>query len=563
MQRNHAEPPTAGSFTDALSRAATAMAASATALYGAEIGADSIKFELPRRAEFGDRATNLAFSLAKIARRSPQQIATDLINDSITREPRLTEQFSEIRAEGGFINLRLAPALWQNELADMVRNGERFGILPRNGERVSLEFGSANPTGPLVVVQGRALSIGDALANAMRFCGYDVFTEWIVNDAGAQMERLARSLYARYRQIDDPAFPFPDDGYPGEYLLPIARALYDRDGPHWANAPEAEWIPHFQTYGRDEIVREQQQTAARFGVHYDLWQSEKELHDTGKIAEGVERARELGLTYESDGALFFRTTQFGDDKDRVVLRGDGRPTYYALDVTYHHQKLQRADRVVDILGPDHHGYVSRLQALAAGLGFPGKLDVLISGQITLMRGDDQVSMSKRAGNIETLDGILDEVGNDAARFFFVMLAPESPLTFDLALAVARNDENPVYYVQYGHARIASVLRNAGDAAAAPSEEALRTLVHPAEIALIRRLVEFPRVVENVAKQLAPHRLARYARDVASDFHAFYTECKILTDDPRTREARLALCIATKNVLAAALGILGVSAPDSM
>ncbi|MGB8519457.1 MAG: arginine--tRNA ligase [Candidatus Tumulicola sp.] len=539
------------------------MAASATALYGAEIGADSIKFELPRRAEFGDRATNLAFSLAKIARRSPQQIATDLINDSITREPRLTEQFSEIRAEGGFINLRLAPALWQNELADMVRNGERFGILPRNGERVSLEFGSANPTGPLVVVQGRALSIGDALANAMRFCGYDVFTEWIVNDAGAQMERLARSLYARYRQIDDPAFPFPNDGYPGEYLLPIARALYDRDGPHWANAPEAEWIPHFQTYGRDEIVREQQQTAARFGVHYDLWQSEKELHDTGKIAEGVERARELGLTYESDGALFFRTTQFGDDKDRVVLRGDGRPTYYALDVTYHHQKLQRADRVVDILGPDHHGYVSRLQALAAGLGFPGKLDVLISGQITLMRGDDQVSMSKRAGNIETLDGILDEVGNDAARFFFVMLAPESPLTFDLALAVARNDENPVYYVQYGHARIASVLRNAGDAAAAPSEEALRTLVHPAEIALIRRLVEFPRVVENVAKQLAPHRLARYARDVASDFHAFYTECKILTDDPRTREARLALCIATKNVLAAALGILGVSAPDSM
>lgn len=563
MQRDPVEPATAGSFADALSSAATAMAASATALYGAEIAADSIKFELPRRAEFGDRATNLAFSLAKIARRSPQQIATDLINDSITREPRLTEQFSEIRAEGGFINLRLAPALWQNELADMVRNGERFGVLPRNAERVSLEFGSANPTGPLVVVQGRALSIGDALANAMRFCGYDVFTEWIVNDAGAQMERLARSLYARYRQIDDPAFPFPDDAYPGEYLLPIARALYDRDGPRWTNAPEAEWIPHFQTFGRDEIVREQQQTAARFGVHYDLWQSEKELHDTGKIAEGVERARELGLTYESDGALFFRTTQFGDDKDRVVLRGDGRPTYYALDVTYHHQKLQRADRVVDILGPDHHGYVSRLQALAAGLGFPGKLDVLISGQITLMRGDDQVSMSKRAGNIETLDGILDEVGNDAARFFFVMLAPESPLTFDLALAVARNDENPVYYVQYGHARIASVLRNAGDAAAAPSEEALRTLVHPAEIALIRRLVEFPRVVENVAKQLAPHRLARYARDVASDFHAFYTECKILTDDPRTREARLALCIATKNVLAAALGILGVSAPDSM
>lgn len=530
-------------------------------MYGADLNAADIKLELPRRSEFGDRATNVAFSLAKVARKAPQQIAGELVDDAKRREPQLAEQFSDITADGGFINMRLAPAVWQNALAEIVREGERFGELPRNGTRVSLEFGSANPTGPLLVVQGRALSIGDALANALRFCGYDVFTEWIVNDAGAQMERLARSLYARYRQIDDPAFPFPDDGYPGEYLIPIANALHDRDGTRWAGVAESEWLPYFQTYARDEIVREQQRTAARFGVRYDLWQSEKALHESGAIAEGIERARQLGLTYETDGALFFRTTQFGDDKDRVVLRSDGRPTYYALDVTYHYQKLGRADRVVDILGPDHHGYVSRLQALAAGLGFPGKLDVLISGQITLMRGDEQVSMSKRAGNIETLDGILDEVGNDAARFFFVMLAPESPLTFDLALAVARNDENPVYYVQYGHARIASVLRNAGNAP--PAETTLRALVHPAEIALIRRLVEFPRVVENVATHLAPHRLARYARDVASDFHGFYTECKILTDDPQTRVARLSLCVATKNVLASGLRILGVGAPDSM
>jgi arginyl-tRNA synthetase len=564
MQRDSVEPVTAPGLIDSLSLAANALAVSAAALYDAKVNADEITFELPRRAEFGDRATNLAFSLAKVARRSPQKIATELVEDAANREPRLTERFSELKADGGFINLRLAPALWQNELADIVRAGKRYGELPGNGERVSLEFGSANPTGPLVVVQGRALSIGDALANAMRFCGYDVFTEWISNDAGAQIERLGRSLYARYRQIDDPAFPFPDDGYPGEYLLPTARSIYDRDGPRWANASESEWLPHFENCGRDEIVRDQRRTVARFGVRYDLWQSEKELHDTGRIVEGIERVRDRGLTYERDGALFFRTTDFGDDKDRVVLRGDGRPTYYALDVTYHFQKLQRAGRVVDILGPDHHGYVSRLQALAAGLGFPGKLDVLITGQIALMRGDEQVSMSKRAGNLETLDDILDEVGNDAARFFFVMLAPESPLTFDLALAVARNDENPVYYVQYGHARIASVLRNAGDGIAeAPSEAALRALVHPAEIALIRRLVEFPRAVENVAKHLAPHRLARYARDVASDFHGFYTECKILTDDPQTREARLALCVATKNVLASALGILGVSAPDSM
>ena len=393
MPRDSNGPVTAPGLLDSLSLAANALAVSAAALYDAKVSADEITFELPRRAEFGDRATNLAFSLAKKARRSPQQIATELINDSIIREPRLTEQFSELKADGGFINLRLAPALWQNELADIVRAGKRYGELPGNGRRVSLEFGSANPTGPLVVVQGRALSIGDALANAMRFCGYDVFTEWISNDAGAQIERLGRSLYARYRQIDDPAFPFPDDGYPGEYLLPIARSMYDRDGARWANASESEWLPHFENCGRDEIVRDQRRTVARFGVRYDLWQSEKELHDTGRIVEGIERVRDRGLTYEHDGALFFRTTDFGDDKDRVVLRGDGRPTYYALDVTYHFQKLQRAGRVVDILGPDHHGYVSRLQALAAGLGFPGKLDVLITGS-------DRTDARQRAGQHE-------------------------------------------------------------------------------------------------------------------------------------------------------------------
>ena len=324
-------------------------------------------------------------------------------------------------------------------------------------------------------------------------------------------------------------------------------------------------MTYFETTGRDAIVAGQRRTAERFGVRYDLWQSERALHDAGSIREGIDRLRELGLTYERDGATFFRTTDFGDDKDRVVIRSDGRPTYYALDVTYHYEKLKRADRVIDILGPDHHGYVGRLQALAAALGYPGRLNALISGQIALMRGDEQVSMSKRAGQIETLDDILDEVGNDAARFFFVMLAPESPLAFDLALAVAQNNDNPVYYVQYGHARIASVLRNAG-AGAAPTHDVaanLTRLVHPAEIALIRRLVEFPRVVEGVVEHLAPHRLARYARDVASDFHGFYTACKILTDDPPTRQARLTLCVATKDVLARALGILGVGAPDSM
>jgi arginyl-tRNA synthetase len=563
MSRTIAEP-----HAIALSAFGDAVTAAAEALYP-DAPPVSVFFEAPRRPEFGDFSTNVSFSLAKFARRSPQDVARALIEHAGARFAE-RDAFSSIDPVAGFINLRLAPHVWQRELVRLAGDGQTQPTPVEHpdgsaAKRVSLEFGSANPTGPLVVVQGRALSIGDALANAMRFCGYDVFTEWIINDAGAQIERLGRSIYARYRQIDDPSFPFPEDGYPGEYLLPIARAMYDREGDRWTDAPEREWLPAFESLGRDEIVAGQKRTAERFGVRYDLWQSEKELHDSGKIRQGIDRLRELGLTYERDGALFFRTTDFGDDKDRVVLRSDGRPTYYALDVTYHYEKLKRSDLAIDILGPDHHGYISRLKALAAALGFRDRLEVLISGQIALMRGSEQVSMSKRAGNIETLDDILDEVGNDAARFFFVMLAPESPLTFDLALAVARNDENPVYYVQYGHARIASVLRNAGagNAPAFGSVVPVRVLVHPTELALIRRLVEFPHVVKGVAEHLAPHRLARYARDVASDFHAFYTECKILTDDAQTRQARLMLCVATKNVLARALAILGVSAPDSM
>jgi arginyl-tRNA synthetase len=437
--------------------------------------------------------------------------------------------------------------------------------LPNNGKRISLEFGSANPTGPLVVVQGRTLSIGDALVRAFRMRGYGVFVEWIINDAGAQMDTLGRSLYARYRQIGEPGFLFPEDGYPGEYLVPIARAIRERDGDKWVETPESEWLAYFKKFGRDELVAQQERTAERFGVHYDLWQSEKELHETGKIREGVDRLTELGTTYEKDGAVWFRATDFDDDKDRVVTRSDGRPTYFALDVTYHYQKLQRAGRVIDILGPDHHGYIGRLRGLAKALGFdPKSLDVLISGQVALMRGGETISMSKRAGDIVTLDNILDEVGNDAARFFFVMLSPESPLSFDLKLAVEKTAENPVYYVQYGHARIASIMRRAGgDDVVAAETASLEPLAHATELALARRLAEFPRAVQGVVDHLAPHRLARYARDVASDFHAFYTECKVLDDDRAVRLARLALCLATMNVLASALHLLGVSAPETM
>ncbi len=524
-----------------------------------------VTFEAPRRPEFGDFSTNVAFGLARAVRTSPQNVATALVAELRASHPQLHALFREIEPTAGFINLRLAPACWQSVVARIVREGKRFGESPKNGTRVSLEFGSANPTGPLVIVQGRACSIGETLADAMRYCGYDVFVEWIINDAGSQLDTLGRSVYARYRQMNDPNYPFPEDGYPGDYLVPIARAIRDAEGDRWDGASESQWLAHFAAIARDTLVAGQRRTVERFGIRFDLWQSERALHEEGKIAAGVRRLVDAGLTYEREGALYFKATAFGDDKDRVLVRGDGRPTYLASDVAYHYEKLQRSDRAIDVLGPDHHGYIGRLKGIAAALGYAGRVDVMIAQQITLMRGAEQVSMSKRAGHILTLDDVLDEVGVDATRFFFVMIAPDSPLTFDLALAREKSNDNPVYYVQYGHARITSVFdkATAPDVDAARAGTSLSTLEHPAEIALARRLAELPKTVRNAVDHLAPHRLTRYARDVASDFHQFYTECKILTGDRERRLARLSLCQATKDVLARVLEILGVSAPESM
>ena len=549
--------------TGALERVASALLRAVDAAAPGSVR--EIEFEAPRNAQFGDFASNVAFALAKPLRRKPQEIAQDLAA-ALAADPEAGALLEAATATAGFINIRMVPRYWQTVVARVLREGADFGRGDPLGERVSLEFGSANPTGPLVVVQGRSLSIGATLANALRFVGYDVTTEWIINDAGAQLDRLGRSLYARYRQTWEPEFPFPEDGYPADYLLPIAQALRETDGERWRDAPEAEWLPYFNRFGRDRIVAGQRATAHRFGVEYDNWQSEKALHDAGAIEAGIARLRALDLTYEKDGALWVRTASHGDENDRVVIRSDGRPTYYANDVAYHYQKFQNgADRVIDILGPDHHGYIGRLNALAVAYGHPDGIEVLIAQQITLKRGDELASMSKRSGQIVTLDEIIDEVGVDAARFFFILPSAESPLTFDLALAKEQSEANPVYYVQYGHARIASIERNATEEqlARARRGEALERLVEPAELALARRLGEFPTLVRSVARGRAPHRLARYARDVATDFHQFYMACRVLVDDEELRVARLALAYATKVVLGTTLGLAGVSAPEAM
>jgi arginyl-tRNA synthetase len=524
-----------------------------------------IVLEAPRNLDHGDFSSNVALQLAKRARRPPQTLAIEIVERLAASGGGTPQIVSEITPLGGFINVRLSAAYWQRTVRNVLSAGADFGRGAPTGERVSLEFGSANPTGPLVVVQGRTLSLGDSIAKAMQFAGIEVTSEWIINDAGSQLDRLGHSLYSRYRQIAEPAFPFPEDGYPGDYLAPIARRLRESDGDRYDAAPESDWLPFFAKYGRDQLVAEQQRTAERFRVHYDRWQSEKELHESGAVATGIEALRERGLTFESEGATWMRTTQFGDDKDRVLVRSDGRPTYYAPDVAYHYEKLQRNDRAMLILGPDHHGYITRLSTIAAAFGRPGAIEVLIAQQMTTVRDGEIVSLSKRHGDVLTLDDVIDEVGVDAARFFFVMMNADSPMTFDLTLAKEQTNENPVFYVQYAHARIASVASRA-DAqilAAAERGEGTDRLEAPAEVALARRLSEFPGVVRQVALRRSPSHLARYAQTVASDFTQFYAACRVLTPDAQLSTGRLALALATKRVLALSLGLLGVSAPERM
>ncbi|MBV8171133.1 MAG: arginine--tRNA ligase [Candidatus Eremiobacteraeota bacterium] len=517
----------------------------------------------------GDFASAAALAAGKKWKRNPLEIAQKIAAAGTDRLPGV----GTIEAKApGFINLRMAQPFWGGVVAEALERGADFGrsdALSETGP-VLLEFVSANPTGPLNVVQGRSSSLGATLAGMLRFAGADVKTETYVNDSGAQLDLLADSLYARYATLCGVPTAVPDDGYQGDDISEVARQLQARDGDRWLKAAQAERRAALGAFARDVIVEQQRRDLENFGVVFDRWFFESSLYAGGKVDEVVDWLLQRGVAYEKDGAIWLRSTQFGDDKDRVLRRSDGRPTYLAPDAAYHRDKFERGNRyLIDIFGPDHHGYVARISAIAAALGHPGKLEVLIAQQVTLKRGAETVAMSKRAGHVVTLREVVDEVGKDAARFFFINRAPESQLIFDLSLAVEQSTNNPVYYVQYGHARIASIVRKAEETGRGALLERARRgadlerLEHRTEIALIRRLTDFARTVGEAARARAPHRLAEYARDVATDFHAFYTECVVLGDDEALSSARLSLALASKTVLASALTLLGVSAPDRM
>ncbi len=472
-------------------------------------------------------------------------------------------------AAPGFLNYYLAPG-WAAAQADAIAaEGASYGAENiGQGKRVQIEYVSANPTGPIHVGNGRGAAIGSTLANVMTAAGYEVEQEYYVNDAGTQVAIFGRTLYARYEQLFGREVEIPENGYPGEYVIDAARALKDQYGDKYLKPEGEEPDPEMGRVGLDVMIAGIRKDLERMGVRYDRWFSERSLmSDGGPYAESMAILEKQGQVVQRDGATWFTSTDLGESKDNVLVRSDGQPTYYATDIAYHYDKFitRGYDRVIDIWGADHQGHVSRVKAAVQAVGGnPDALDVLLYQLVTLKRGDVVVPLSKRAGEIVTLSDVIDEVGVDATRFFFLLAGANQTMDFDLDLAKKQSDENPVYYVQYAHARIAGVLKRAVEDGLSSAGADVALLTHEAEQTLIRKLLLLPETVEKVVIELAPHHLTHYAQELAGAFHVFYTQCRVIqADEPALTKARLRLLDATRVVLARTLGLMGISAPDSM
>ena len=534
--------------------------------------ADDCAWEVPRQAEHGDYATNVAMTLARAAKRPPRQIA-----DALAKNFPAMPEVARVEVAGpGFLNVFLAPTWTSSALHEILDAGAAYGRgTGHAGLRSRLEFVSANPTGPLVIVNARAAAVGDSLARLLRTQGAHVTTECYVNDAGNQFVMFARSLEARVRQRFGEAAAVPEKGYTGEYVADLAARYVEEHGggrPAALEMPERERVEHFGRWAVEHYVAEQRRVLHDYGVDFDVWTSEqRDVRDPGLAEKIVQELTARGLTYEQDGALWFRSTTAEaaeDDKDRVLRRRTGELTYFAVDIAYHHYvKFAGDDRVINLLGPDHHGYVSRMRAAMSALGHPPEaFAVFIVQLVTLLRDGQPVRMSKRRGEFVLMEELLEEVGRDAARFTFLTRRHDSPLEFDLALATRQSSDNPVYYVQYAHARIRSIHRQAAEQSLtipAWRDIDLSPLAAAEEQALIKWLLEYPNVVAGAARALEPHRIAYGLTELAGMFHAYYKNHRVLQDDRRLMLARLALCTAVGQVIANGLALLGVSAPETM
>jgi arginyl-tRNA synthetase len=524
-----------------------------------------ISLEVPPQKEFGDYATNFAMQSAKAVRSNPRSIAQAIVD-------RLNEPWLDkaVIAGPGFINFYLKADIIYQELAAILAAGDSFGQTDAGqAERIQVEFVSANPTGPLHVGHGRGAAFGSALVNLLKAAGYQVEAEFYINDAGNQIDNLAASVNARYLELLGQTVHFPEDGYHGRDIIDTARRIIDRHGDRYLTMSEAERLAEFKEVALIEKLAALKEDLEQFGVTFDVWFSERTLHNSGSVADTCDLLKNNGNIYEKDGALWLKSTVYGDDKDRVVIRDNGVPTYLAADIAYHRDKFARGfNRVINIWGADHHGYISRVKAAIAAMEYnPDHLEVLILQMVSLYQNGELVKMSKRTGQGVTLGELIEEVGRDAARFFFIMRSIDSQLDFDLDLAKSKSNENPVYYIQYAHARIASIFRQVLEAGLPVpgdfSQVKLELLTEQAEIDLIKKMAQFPAEVTAAARERAPHRIARYAHELAGLFHTFYNQCRIIGVDPALQAARLALVTAVRSTIRQALNILGVDAPEKM
>lgn len=560
--------------------------ATPTSYEGGRLNQPTFVVERTKDRRFGDFASNVALILASMEKRPPREVA-EALREELKSEIDLFRDVERVEIAGpGFMNFYLRQDYWIRTLAEVEVQGGDFGashlgaplhnsqgwrtgaVKEGRGAKVQVEFVSANPTGPLHVGHGRGAAVGDVLSNVLRKAGWEVEKEYYINDVGNQMEVLGRSTYLRAQQLLGREVSFPENGYQGEYIWNIAQEILALKGKNFLDRPEQEIIPFVTQYTADWILGGIKKDLSDFGVEFDNWFSERTLHESGALQDTLVLLRERDLVYEKAGALWLKAAEFADEKDRVVVRSSNQPTYFASDIAYHVDKYRRGfDRIIDIWGADHHGYIPRMKAIIQALGYPeGSFAVLLIQLVNLVRGGEQVSMSTRSGEFTTLAELLTEVGKDAARFFYLMRRADAQLDFDLDLAKSQSNENPVFYVQYVHARICSVLRLAEERGVdwpPPGRVDLSPLVLPQELALARQVLAFPDLVEECARSLEPHRLTYYLQNLAAEFHNYYNHHRILSEDRPLTLARLGLVRAIQVALANALALLGVTAPEKM
>jgi arginyl-tRNA synthetase len=520
--------------------------------------------ERPARPEHGDYASSLPLRLARAARAKPLDLARTIVD---RLEP--SEALARIEvAPPGFINFHLSEAWLARQVDTVIDADQTFGdVSVGSGQRVQVEFVSANPTGPLHAGNGRWATIGSTLARVLAAAGYEVQTEYYFNDAGSQVDAFTRTLYARYQQFFGGPVEIPEDGYAGTYMVELAEGVRAKHGDAFLRPEGEPPPPELGRLGLDMVMEGIRRDLADLGVHFDVWYNEQSLYEPGGRYDAVmPLLREKGVIVEKEGAIWFASSQLGEDKDNVLVRSSSEPTYFASDIAYHYDKflVRGFDRVIDIWGADHQGHVSRMKAAVAALDVdPDRLEIIIGQLVTLRRGREVIRISKRSGDMITLREVMDEVGADACNFFFLSHSADAPIDFDLELAKRQSVENPVYYVQYAHARIAGILAHARERIPDYDDGDVSLLTHPAELTLIRKMLLLPELVESIAHNLEPHHLPHYAQELATVFHDFYEKCRVVSDDVALSKARLKLVAAARITLARTLGLMGVNAPEQM